>query len=50
MEKYGKSVKKQSSRIGKKVDEYDLDEYLRKVKNKLGGSDNVDIDDDKVVR
>ena len=49
MSKYGKSVKKQSSRIGKKVDEYDLDEYLRKVKNKLGGSDNVDIDDDKVV-
>ena len=49
MSKYGKSVKKQSTRVGKKVDRYDLEEYLRKVKNKLGGSDNVDIDEDKVV-
>ena len=46
MSKFAKNVKR--SVQGKKMDEEELDSHLRKIKNKLGGSD-ISIDDNTVV-
>jgi uncharacterized protein YfkK (UPF0435 family) len=46
MSRFAKNVKR--SVQGKKMDEEELDSHLRKIKNKLGGSD-ISIDDNKVV-
>ena len=46
MSRFAKNVKR--SVQGKKMDEEELDSHLRKIKNKLGGSD-ISIDGNKVV-
>jgi hypothetical protein len=47
MSRFAKNVKRVNAAKGKRMDTYELDSYLHKIKNKLGG--NVDIDGDKVV-
>ena len=47
MSRFAKNVKRVGVTKGKKMDTHELDSYLHKIKNKLGG--NVDIDGDKVV-
>jgi hypothetical protein len=46
MSRYAKNVKRAH---GKKLEGHEIQNYVEKVKNKLGGSDNVSIDEDKVV-
>jgi len=49
MSNFSKNVKRSVKTFGKKIDDPELGRYLNKLQNKLGGTDKVSIDDNRVV-